>query len=935
MANTWYVSNAAQTVGPNTYIVGTDGAGHGTSPGNPTLTINGAIALMSAGDTIIVNGGPTIGSPNIYPENSGSGYLALPTSFAYILTGDTNGLRPVIRPTATNGRCTSYVNNTHSQQLTWLSLDGNGGSGTLAAGHAETLLTFTQCNFQNGSGIGIACGNNSGTITADRCTFASTLTGTYAIEVGITGNSNILSKGSSFLNTGTAFGTGSGPALASLHLTIGGDGTTQGVLNQGSNNSGIYLSQTGTITNLIIDNTQITSTGGVYIPHGTVITSTLVSFNNNTINSATMNQRAFTVTGDIACSNIQIYGNTGTGNLALFLIASAQSSNIQVPPSGQTGNTYTATNDDAYLAVITTTGLQIGPGNTWTALGSAPNAGVIGNDGGYFTDASATTVSGSAQPLGNGVSTVFLGQIFTTSAVASSSHCPWFDSCYFKLAKVGSPTFTITAYLYATSGGAITGSALDTSVNTISASTISGTAAFYYFKFRGAYVMSPSTQYAVVLRVSAAGDVSDYVAVTAGTSYAGTGTAVAGTSSPTWTPISGVNLIFYACTNPLGLTGFVATGDTYIGPNTSGTAVEGLIVACTGAGTVKNNICTGCNIGFGVKENIASVVIENCLANCIGSLHTYQLKGAYQAKVINCIGVCSNSAADTMNFGSDNSQAVTVVNQLWGSGCVVENNIFFRTAASATGVTYTVYQTGANQTAGNVNLTINNNVVYGPAGSTISDLYSTWTLWQGAGFDTNSVNSDPKLSNEINPSTYLDFIPASNSPAKAIGTPTLVTADYLGTNYALPPDAGAFSIAAYYLGLTANAQFLDLYTHRPYRVGLTLPVAESYFMLNAQTAVVTGAMAVASTVAPITILANATSGNFTITLPVVSAANQGQEVRVIQTDSSGNTVSIATQSSQNFLTTSGLSSTPLTTSAQGKSWTLVASQTEWVNTAKV
>jgi len=82
-----------------------------------------------------------------------------------------------------------------------------------------------------------------------------------------------------------------------------------------------------------------------------------------------------------------------------------------------------------------------------------------------------------------------------------------------KLAKDGSPTDDVYAYIYATSGGAPTGSELYTSTNGISGSTL--TTSYYSectFTFSGA-TLSADTVYALVLKRSSSFDTNNTYAV--------------------------------------------------------------------------------------------------------------------------------------------------------------------------------------------------------------------------------------------------------------------------------------------------------------------------------------------------------------------------------------------------------------------------------------
>jgi hypothetical protein len=110
------------------------------------------------------------------------------------------------------------------------------------------------------------------------------------------------------------------------------------------------------------------------------------------------------------------------------------------------------------------------------------------------------------------------------------------------LKKTGSPTGNVVAKLYATSGGAPTGSALATSEN-LATGDIGTSYAWEEFEFKDNYTLAATTTYAISIEYT--GGVSDYVTVgvdNSTPSHAGTGYSYAGSwSSQTWDMVHEVN----------------------------------------------------------------------------------------------------------------------------------------------------------------------------------------------------------------------------------------------------------------------------------------------------------------------------------------------------------------------------------------------------------
>jgi len=135
-----------------------------------------------------------------------------------------------------------------------------------------------------------------------------------------------------------------------------------------------------------------------------------------------------------------------------------------------------------------------------------------------------------ASNFGNAATSLSGGQTWTHDGSAVTS-------VNVKIWKTGAPTDNVTAAIYATNvGGLPTGSALYTSTNTISGTTlntVSGAQGLSTFNFSGATTLAASTKYALTLtRSSGAADASNYYRAggDAADTYAG-GTALSFSST--------------------------------------------------------------------------------------------------------------------------------------------------------------------------------------------------------------------------------------------------------------------------------------------------------------------------------------------------------------------------------------------------------------------
>ena len=200
MATTWYVSN---NTGANGFSAGSD-SNAGTSKGAPFLTIDKACKSVVAGDTVNVNSGGVS-----YSENSGSGYLNVPT--ACTIQTDATALTNNGHAKMTDTSAAQTVNFAVAS-ITWIAIDidnaSNAGYGINLAS-AATSATIQQTTFFNISG-GAPCVRQPNSVltnvTLDRCigSSANGVSATVATATTTPGPARPGCRASSCTSTGFA-----------------------------------------------------------------------------------------------------------------------------------------------------------------------------------------------------------------------------------------------------------------------------------------------------------------------------------------------------------------------------------------------------------------------------------------------------------------------------------------------------------------------------------------------------------------------------------------------------------------------------------------------------------------------------------------------------------------------------------------------------------
>ena len=891
---TRYVSNVAS----NGYGLGNDSTGNGTQA-TPYLTINKAVTVSSNGDTINVNGTSStkLSANHPYVENSGSGFLQIAISVVVQRDPsqtDSTGF-VVIQPVANTTRVMSCgldsgVTGQTFSDLWFDNLVGSSGITALTP-HASSLsLTLIRCGGLNISSSGAFIGSTSGTnpVTLDRCILDSTnLGGFISWQSG-----NLIIKG------GTYTGMTGGQKI----VVAGSTGVTQGSFTlQADINGGVA------------------AFGGNGIPYyqtGGVVTGFAASgfsFTNcqRGFNFAGGSDAAMAITGSWTMNNFTVtYGSNST--LTFF--------------TGTTENFVAPTIHDFTITEPRTDGTSVAcfdllscTGSPLIYNGTINNSGQtyclkVGSDGPSNNTNNSTAGTGF-QNLGDVSGNAYVDQFFTTQSYAQTAFS-YLGYIMFSLKKTGSPTGTISCSLYADNSGN-PGSLIETAANTLAATALTTSVQTIEFDFQSRTHITPGTKVHVVLSYSGGTGINgtDYVLIAENTTTTA-GSVLKSSDNASWSADSSHALLFVCATGAWAIIDPVVR-NCVINGNNYNVQQHGLILGCTTRGQMYRNQHFNTTITNIFKFNKASsgnraVAWGNLVVTGTTYSNSYlfaQKAGQYADYVNNTFvttGACTAAAVfipdNQGNFG------LTVANGMVADNIRVMNNIFVNASTTGTTPTYNAIANPIGQYA--TNITIDYNDVYtthgNPIGIVNGTTYSSWATWKAVNLashlvspDAHSINTDPLLANESNPTTYTDFIPALNSPVKGVGINMngTVPTDYVGNNYSLAPDIGAFSLSPYYLVTQINKIVLNPFTGQFDYAGLTKAVADLLYAPTATQYTTTTSLAIPPSKGKTVIFADATSASITITLPD-STLCAGGSFKVIKKDSTGNTVTLATAGGQ-------------------------------------
>ncbi len=893
---TYYVSNLAL----NGYSLGVD-TNNGTSITTPFLTIAHAVSVMATtGDTCIINPTSTSATSANHPyvETSGSGYLDLGakkntiqadpayTASYFVVIQSSSGARVINSSdaSATMGYLIDLV------------LDCQGTtSKSCITPHSTGNFTYTRCKGVNATTfaafLNIATGGTTSNYFINQYTNDSTFAGQLFIVGGANGNVTV--DRSTWSSAQQMFTTGSG-----TNVTLKGGTYSNTTTNLSAIVFGVAATTSGNFTLTAgSDGSRATFPAGTYFPvqfAGIVGQITMNSFDiTNTLGGVTfpLSDATLSIPTAAVLTNFTFTMGTNTTNGMWF----GANENTACPSvSGATlTNSSTTLNVDP-LYINNGFGAAVIYNNTVVNNGGQHSI-AVGNDG-FHTDVQNIVTTTGNKNLGDTSANTYVDQFLTTTAI-TYSHYSYLGSFIVNLLKTGSPTGTINCSCYLDNAG-VPGTLVETASTVLSASSLTTSAQPFQFNFANRTKVNPSTKVHLVLSYTGTIDGTNYVLIQENTTVTA-GSILTSANGTSWTTDTTHALLFGFLTGPYGITDCLLYKNTV---STTNTTIETHMLAlfCVTRGKIYQNIQSGGSIGFLLKltkgsSTAKAQAFDNLFfsSSLQGGAAGYT-KAAQYATIYNNTFIISGSASTGTNIlvGPDSQQfnGVTIVNEQQADQIIIQNNILINQVPTASNIP--VYFISANGlSALPTNLTINNNDVWNPNGQPICNLYSTWTLWQGAGYDTAGINTDPLLTNETTPTKATDFIPLSTSPVKAAGSINgAAPFDYTGNPFFLTPDIGAYSISyiVQQAVLGYSYKFNAPFTGNFDIAGVGTKAAALFSPLQ-QVVPIVGSVQIPSIAGQnITILANASSGNIIVTVPTTVI---GSYV-IKKTDATANTVTV-------------------------------------------
>lgn len=349
-ATIYYVSNLAV----NGYVLGSD-ANAGTAVGTAKLTITGAIAAASAGDTIYIN--PTGTS---YSENSsGLNYLQINKANLIIET-DPAYVVSVGKATITSPAAGTRTINMNEAGITLRNVRVDNASQTRNTIFCQSFSSqnFSGIDFYNLGANSIAItaqNNNAYNITIDKCTLLSAngnAAGTklHQITGTLSGMATTI-KGSTTDTTGGLFAAGAGFG-GTVTIDKSADGTRNSISNA---TLGIQNLSTNVATTFSIKNTDfIACTTG--IGDGGTGTATMANF-------IVMNNRFSGLDGSLTAKDISFISTIADGEIAYNQFLGSHQ-NTQLSSAAIAGL-------EVHDNVVTTPSMGTGIGNFLQSRGGA------------------------------------------------------------------------------------------------------------------------------------------------------------------------------------------------------------------------------------------------------------------------------------------------------------------------------------------------------------------------------------------------------------------------------------------------------------------------------------------------------------------------------------------------------------------------------------
>jgi hypothetical protein len=883
---TFYVnpSSSPQTLNGVTY-----GGGSDSNPGTqaqPFQTTAAAVAQSHGTDTI-----------NLFPATFSETTPLAGNGNALTLQADqTIGGQATIIQNASQttiyhsaGAGALYFNN-----ITW---DGTNITGGGIEAHAQ-FATLQNCVFQNfGAGIyTINTTTANWAVTTIKCTWLPSCAD--GIFIGAASTMGLSVQGCSMSCTDKNFTPGlTSGTVASVAFTTAPDGTPTTI------NSGImaYVESGATYTSLQINAVNFsgaargwyndpsaggpgtTTYGSVAVTNclasGTNWVSQVMHFSNAVCSSWTFTGNNFVSNGGILVTGENASGGVITGNsITNYPAATNDAINVQAGANWAIGT--------------------IASPNTIAVNSTAETHGIlVGQDGPAIdsTNGTATTT----QAIGSSSSNQYVSQGFTTSAITKANRSSYLQGITLTLAANGTGgSGTLSFKVFASSGGAPTGSAIETSPTTILCSSIPGSATTYFIELTNHAAYTPNTVYCLEIQNSA-NNASNYVLLSVNATTTN-GAAYTSSNGSSWSATS-TAAIYTVWTGFYGMTGCSVVGNIVTTSATAGTPDNHCIITgCTPYVTVSQNQVfnngggpsIGCKDCYGcyVFANVVTVSGTNSTNGGFwnkGSANAY-----FEQNTISYTGTGGSTAPCAMSFIQDPTIGSVSPKP---SNSSFDNNIVYYAPTTSGAFVYNLAWYGTGNT-------INGNTVYFNGNAAPSASYSTWSLWQGAGYDVNSTNSDPLLPGETGGFTAASsFIPPYTSPAKRAGINTNgdipKVLDFYGNLFGISPDSGAFNIAITYANNQALPNQYNPLTPGFNWKGLSSVAANAIYAQLNQGIVLTASGTAANTKGEQGVPCDATSGNIILTLQD-AVTYDGAVLAIKKIDASANTVTITPTNSQ-------------------------------------
>jgi hypothetical protein len=454
------------------------------------------------------------------------------------------------------------------------------------------------------------------------------------------------------------------------------------------------------------------------------------------------------------------------------------------------------------------------------------HAVLVGNDDPTIDQRNIAARTGG-QNLGDVSANTYLDQIIAaTSAVSDVSpagegvHSSWIVALAFPMRKVGSPVGTVTMELYADSAGAL-GTLIATSNTSLLASLLTTSDLNYKFEFDPAPYVAPLSKLHVKFRYTGTINNTDYVVFSrTGTNSLGSiQTSVDGVS---WTAAPSICLNFWLLTGTYGIVDpeihhnlLISTNDTPVNilhqiaiggvtrfkawSNGTYGGTLGIMAKGTQGGSEENQSEIYDNFGYAPHAGA-------------GSVGLLLLKGAKWVRCTqNFFNVGSASYGYVVKVTPTTNGLIGVVqNHIQCDHVTIENNAFVQQDSTVTHYLYAIWKNAVGEAP--TNLSIDYNRLYLPngglfgaisqvtsaGGTTVLSNYATFSAWQGAGYDQNGSNGNPRIANlipavPVNLVQYAgNFVPDADGPLIGAGTTAVDAAvlDFYGRTRRTPATIG-------------------------------------------------------------------------------------------------------------------------------------------------